>query len=377
MLLGSVSMCWACTNDPAIRPLPGGAETSQSPFAAAYQQGKEHLLAGRNGLAIVYFERSLALDPSSVAALNALGTAYDELSRYDLAQKFYTTALKLDPQSADTWNNMAVSLRLAGAPEPARKFLVEATKLDPADATIRANMAELDDGATGHKLVPAIWTSLPEPEPEVDQTRPQLRRVGLQEYDLGLPGGSHPGRDEGRRGVIADPLRVEAMPMPMLRPALDSDVPLAAPVIKVAVTPLPPPAAGPIAASSAPAAPDAAAPADVASGPAQASDRHAPPRIELANGAGRRRMAARVRSFLDGHGVAVSKIGDARPFDHATTVVAYQPGWADEAAAVARLMPRAVSVELDAGLNANIRVVLGRDLSAFDRQLEKLHADEN
>ena len=36
-------------------------------------------------------------------------------------------------------------------------------------------------------------------------------------------------------------------------------------------------------------------------------------------------------------GVAVSKIDDARPFNHATTVVTYQAGWASEAEAIARL----------------------------------------
>src|SRR5262249_35040805 len=80
-----------------------------SPFQDAYETGKKHLMADRAGLAIVYFEQSLAIDPFSVAALNAIGAAYDQLFRFEIAKLYYMRALDIEPNGADTLNNMATS----------------------------------------------------------------------------------------------------------------------------------------------------------------------------------------------------------------------------------------------------------------------------
>jgi hypothetical protein len=60
---------------PEIRPLPGHAAADILPFDSVYAAGKAHLAANRVGLAVVMFRRALAIDPLSVAALNATGTA--------------------------------------------------------------------------------------------------------------------------------------------------------------------------------------------------------------------------------------------------------------------------------------------------------------
>src|SRR5262249_15716449 len=115
--------------------------TAQSPaFDTAYQEGKAHRGGVRDGLAIVAFSRALALKPASVAALNALGTAYDGLGRYDIAQTYYRRALALEPEDVATANNLAVSLHLAGQPE-AREMLERAQQLAPGNRTIRDNLA--------------------------------------------------------------------------------------------------------------------------------------------------------------------------------------------------------------------------------------------
>src|SRR5258708_22646644 len=94
---------------PELRQLPPQASAAISPFDNAYRAGKVHLAADRVGLALVMFQQALAIDPLSVAALNALGAAYDKLHRRDLAARYYAKALAIEPDSADTLNNMPIS----------------------------------------------------------------------------------------------------------------------------------------------------------------------------------------------------------------------------------------------------------------------------
>ena len=103
----SISAC--AGSMPEIRQLPPQPTAEVSPFDNAYRAGKIHLRADRVGLALVMFQRALAIDPLSVAALNAVGAAYDKLHRRDLAAQSYAKALAIEPNSADTLNNMAIS----------------------------------------------------------------------------------------------------------------------------------------------------------------------------------------------------------------------------------------------------------------------------
>jgi tetratricopeptide (TPR) repeat protein len=161
---------------PDVRPL-STRQVETSPFARAYQMGKANLLADRAGLAIVMFEKALAIDPLSVAALNALGTAYDELHRPDVARTFYVKALSIEPGSADTLNNMAVSAAMAGDGAAARELFARAAHLDPANSTIRDNMQ--------------IATTVPRDRvasvPDMDAGRPRLERSGFSEFTLTIP----------------------------------------------------------------------------------------------------------------------------------------------------------------------------------------------
>jgi len=94
-------------------------------------------------------------------------------------------------------------------------------------------------------------------------------------------------------------------------------------------------------------------------------------RVEVANGAGRRYMAARMRTFLDGRGFDVMHIANARSFDHVQTVIVYRDEYKREASELANSL--AVKVELIRVADAptGIRLILGSDLVPFDRTLER------
>lgn len=69
--------------------------------------GREHLRAGRYGLAIEAFERSLAFGEQPAPAYNGLGVAYAKLGRPELAYRFFRKALMSDPDNPVYSRNMA------------------------------------------------------------------------------------------------------------------------------------------------------------------------------------------------------------------------------------------------------------------------------
>jgi soluble lytic murein transglycosylase-like protein len=143
VLLGSTSLCVAACGGmsmPTVRPLPMANGAKATPFEFAYDAGKRHLLADRPGLAVVMLERALAIDPGSVAALNAIGSAYDDLHRPDAANRYYVKALAIEPESADTLNNLAISAAMTGDTDTATGLFNRAAALDPKNSLIQENM---------------------------------------------------------------------------------------------------------------------------------------------------------------------------------------------------------------------------------------------
>ena len=91
--------------------------------------------------------------------------------------------------------------------------------------------------------------------------------------------------------------------------------------------------------------------------------------VEISNGAGRSRMAARMGSFLRAKDVPVKRLTNADNFAHQETLVLFRPGQEAHASWVAALLPvpaRTVPVDQQA---TDVRVLLGLDLLTFHRAL--------
>ncbi|HEY9548735.1 MAG TPA: LytR C-terminal domain-containing protein, partial [Kiloniellaceae bacterium] len=97
--------------------------------------------------------------------------------------------------------------------------------------------------------------------------------------------------------------------------------------------------------------------------------------VEVANGTGRRHMAARMQSYLAGLGLDAPWLSNADHFSHTTTTVTYRPGHRDLAEALSDSLPVAPLLEQVAEQAADVRVLLGGDLLEFDRGL--LQAERN
>ena len=184
-----------CGGSLHIRPVTNGG-SALSRFDQLYASGKASLRQDRVGLALVYFEKALAIEPRSVAVLNAVGTAYDELHHPALASRYYAQALAIEPRSADTLNNMAVSALLAGKQAEARELFETAFAIDSRDARIRTNIALLD-------LMAAPRVARLQPN-EGKAPGLVIERTGPAAFRLNLP--------PPRPGDLATPLALSLLP---------------------------------------------------------------------------------------------------------------------------------------------------------------------
>jgi hypothetical protein len=377
VLLGSALCLSACTaaRYPNIRPVISHAEAQESPFEQAYADGKAELAGGHPGLAIVAFERAVRLDPASVEALNGIGAAYDELKRFDIAMVYYQRALALAPRDAATMNNIAVSLRLSGN-SAAADWLDKASKIAPSNAVIAANIAQAkaDNASAAGKHEPAAdpaGVAVPVPVPD---EAPKIERSGVDTFQLGVASGANP------------PVRAAEPPAPPpaipVIPRIEA-VPLALPVVAkvepLAVPPAVPAAArteGPTAPLAVPVAarieaPDAGmAPRATPIQPASA-DPSLPTTVNVAvsNCVGRTGMAKRFRAFFRAEGLPVRHITNSPPFDCLKTRLLAHAGHELQVQAMVRLIPQPVEIETDDTIADEIRLVLGRDLVDFDHTL--------
>lgn len=178
LALGLMALVAGCGGGfPTIRPIASASDAAiLSRFERTYSAGKASMQNDRVGLALVLFQKALALNPESVAALNAVGAAYDELHFPDMAARYYARALVLEPGGVDTLNNMAVSAVLAGKKEQARKLFEMALGIDGGNGIVRTNMRLLD--------LPRLARA-GESEESLSN-RPAVERIGMAVFQLSI-----------------------------------------------------------------------------------------------------------------------------------------------------------------------------------------------
>ena len=98
------------------------------------------------------------------------------------------------------------------------------------------------------------------------------------------------------------------------------------------------------------------------------------PFLEVSNGAGRLRMAARMREFLADKGLETQRLTNADNFRHMTSTIFYREGWEAAAAELAKLFPAGINMIQVVDQRADVRLELGGDLLDFDHQLIKIAA---
>lgn len=92
-------------------------------------------------------------------------------------------------------------------------------------------------------------------------------------------------------------------------------------------------------------------------------------RLEISNGVGEARLAARTALEVARIGYAGARLSDARPFGIATSQIEYRPGRGADARALAEAMGVAVPLVAREDLRSvvDLRLVIGRDLAVWER----------
>jgi tetratricopeptide (TPR) repeat protein len=367
--LGLLLLLGACgAAGPETRPVFGysGLVGSDSGLST-YEQAKADFTAARYGLAVNRFQLAMAEEPQSIEAVNGLAAAYDQLGRFDLAERYYRRALAMDPNSAQTLNNLGYSMLLQGKPQMALALFRDAARLEPESDVLAANAelavaARMRLAAATDPVTDAPGAAEASPVSLPAGPAPRILRFSAGEQRLQL-------QPQPRAAIVeihtvppmpAMPLpEVEVVPLPVAdsRPAPTPEAPVPAsqpaaalPTVRVALQ-------LPAEAALLPAGPPEAGVATVdLSGS-----------LELANGNGRRHMAARTKTYLIGLGFAAARLTNADRFTHRTTTITYRPGYLGLAEAVSASLPVAPLLKEVAGQATDVRIELGGDLLEFDR----------
>ncbi len=376
--LGAMLLLGACgTSLPDARPAFGysGLQDGDGPLTN-YQQGKVNFQAGRYGLAIERFRMAMAEQPESVEAVNGLAASYDQIGRFDLAERYYRRALAMDPNSAQTLNNLGYSLHLQGKHDLAVALFKDAIRRAPEDEVVTANANRAVAALTRARKPQSAAAPAPEataavPQPAAAASAPAAAKrarivrinAGLQKLELSPPVQRALAPSASGGPAVAPPplIPVEIAPLPAVyRPDQAAPVPAPAaaqPSVRVAE-----PTSGRevMIAVSRPAAEE---PVDLSG------------TLEIANGTGRRHMAARMKAYLAGHGLTEGWLSNADHFSHRTTTITYRAGHRGLAEALSASLPIAPRLQEVTEQAADVRIELGGDLLEFDHGL--LQAERN
>jgi hypothetical protein len=296
-------------------------------YQAALQADGTHVNA-RNGLATAYAEQrdfaraipiwreltrgaTMASGPSTAFLFGNLGHAYFLNGQYDEALIVLEKACLLDPLNHRTWQRLGETLQQLGQEERAAQMLRQASALREHD--FRADYAAAVGGARLPAIEKAVKTAH---RPDQDWAFIEVvnKQNGMLELRRVVPS----------RSVPPAP---SAAPMP---------APLAAPV-------------------SAPGKPSA--PKEDRSLPVVAA-------LEISNGNGRQGLARLMSRQLRDPGLKVVRLTNEKGFAVRLTRIEYQPAFRGVAERLAERYGAAKPVEVNMTGRANLRLVIGRDLSA-------------
>ena len=276
--------------------------------------------------------------PEDADIQNALGLAEASQGQYGKAVAALRRAVAVAPERAQLLNNLGYALLLDGQSVEAKSVLQEALTRSPDHRLARANLDRIDQVAGGVNPR-SIVDSPPLPSGEASAHGPASQLQTLP--------------------------NVEPLQLRQARPTETSDVPEVSVAVRAVAAPNHLTTETPLSAQpTQPPAPPATASATTTP----------PPRIEIVNGNGVTGMATWLSGWLRARGLAQNTfLSNAQPFNTMTTVMHYRTGYLTAAQALAERLPYRVEVATEPGgaANADVRVVLGRDLRAAGEPVKR------
>jgi Flp pilus assembly protein TadD len=352
----------------------GAGQKSQKAGASSHERGRQQFLAGNYGLAAKHFQQAVTRQDASVESLNGLAASYDKMGRFDLAERYYRRALAVEPGSGQTLNNLGYSYLLQGKYDLALAHLRDAQVIDPQNPVIQANrtyaQASLNASLAAGGAPAEPSAAAPQQAAVATSVKLKVSRTSANVQTLTL--NPEPESEPSLDAVASEfgALRAQSTnPSALAETALEAASEGAEEgAIQIALlTPAGVPADD---------AGELSALADfdflAAPGPGYAADL-AGALVEVSNGAGRDKMAARMRGYLKTRGVEVGWLSNANHFHHGRTTIYYQEAWRPQAEALATLLPGEIALAPAKQQAAQLKLQLGADLLGFD---SGLHVDQ-
>lgn len=306
-----------------------------------YRLGRYQQRSGKHVQAVESFRKVLELQPDDSKALNALGASYDALGKCSEAQKYYSKALQYKPDVAYIYNNLGYSYLLCGNIDLAVSHLKRAAELDTSSRRIANNLYMAELKTYGLAQTPASQPASP---------------------PVHIPYGIEPTNRQAAQ-VAHMPTEAASQTHITIQPPV---------VVEISTTvkkPVPAAAETALMTKDLPREPEKKQP-----GLPEISMKGS---IEIANGNGIRGMAQKSALFLRELGLPVNRITNAAHFNHASSTIYYQHGYAEYAYFLADLLPGKQLVKPQPGIAAGtstVQVVLGKDMQpdALDHAAAKV-----
>ena len=211
MAMALAGWCWAqrsvynWTDDPvhaqskALALAQSAAEhASDDPLVLAVL-GAVHGLSHQYAVALVFLQKSVALDPNGAWAHSRLGYVNVALGRAQEAKEHFETALRLSPLDPMNFNNhvgLATALQLAGDDESAADLYLKALAERPTAAWIHRHLAPSLQACGRHQEAQRSIAALLQAHPDftiqkfksvIPYSPAHFDRVAAHMRDLGVP----------------------------------------------------------------------------------------------------------------------------------------------------------------------------------------------
>ena len=350
------ALLFACADiGPRGAPPAPPAQLSGSPDDA-YVLGRQQHMANRYPAAIASYQDALRLDPRHVNATNGLATLYAEQGNFPKAIALWraltdASAAPSGPGAAFLYSNLVYAHLLNGDFQQAVAALERACVLDPLNHRAWRHL-----GSSLEKLGQADRAQLMFKQANALEQHDFKADYALVQRSGAAAADSVAGAVAATDGWAATEVRQSANGMFELRRSAPA-VPAAA-----AVTP----AAAPME----PAKPDPAP----AAAPATAAVAAGEPvtRLEIRNGNGVPGMARSLARGMDDASLRVVRLSNQKGFNVEHTRVEYQSGLREVANRLAERFGNATVLEVESCNNADMRLVIGRDLARSKTEARRI-----
>lgn len=324
-----------------MRPAQGNAESH-------YLLGCYYEQSGRLEEAKKEFAKTIEIEPGNAAAFNAIGVILDEQGEYVKAREFYSAAIKLSPNLDYAYNNMGYSFLLDGKYEDAIDNFKKAIDLNKDNPRFHSNLA------LAYAEIGLYESALK--EFRVSEGNAIASFNMAQIYNLkGLPEMAEKYYLESAKDLLLTEDLKEVEGEKILSASTLSSNTGYEDMIRIIPSP------------------EKTAPA-VARAPQEQKSVVRDIGIEISNGNGVTRMAKKLGAYLRLKGFKVSRLTNAPDFNLAKTKIYYRNGYESTASKLSGAIPGTQRLQERHNFDRDqirIKLVIGKDLIRYSRQLEK------